>query len=301
MRRTCVSPIAAFTAICCSRRSASGPSSTCIHTCRRSPNTCALAISRHGGQECPGPRAARAPPLRTSVRRAPARSRAGLIERQHLAFVQQRDARAALGFVEVRRRHQDGDALGQKLRQQLPELAARHRIDAGGRLVEHDHLRLVDQRAGQRELLLHAAGQLIGEPPAESRQLRHLEQAIAARVEVAHAVDLREERDVLVDAEVAVEREALRQVADRAGDVAVLLRPDPCRARGSLPLSTCSSPQIARIAVVLPAPSGPISPNISPRSTLNDTPRSASTLPYRLTTFVNSIAFMVSWSRDRCR
>ncbi len=35
----------------------------------------------------------------------------------------------------------------------------------------------------------------------------------------------------------------------------------------------CSSPQIARIAVVLPAPSGPISPNISPRLTLNDTPR----------------------------
>ena len=46
-----------------------------------------------------------------------------------------------------------------------------------------------------------------------------------------------------------------------------------------LPASTCSSPQMARIAVVLPAPSGPISPNISPRSTLNDTPRKASTLP----------------------
>ena len=41
-------------------------------------------------------------------------------------------------------------------------------------------LRLVNQRAGERELLLHAAGQLIGEPAAKLRELRHLEQPIAA-------------------------------------------------------------------------------------------------------------------------
>ncbi len=57
-----------------------------------------------------------------------------------------------------------------------------------------------------------------------------------------------------------------------------------------LPASMCISPQMARIAVVLPAPSGPISPNISPRLTLNDTPLKASTLPYRLTTLLNSMA-----------
>src|SRR6185436_4226063 len=110
------------------------------------------------------------------------------------------------------------DALREKLRQQLPEFAARYRIDAGGRLVEHDHRRLVHQRAGQRELLLHAAGELIGQAPAELRELRHVEQPIAARVKVADTVDLREEGDVFVDAQVAVERETLREVADRAGD-----------------------------------------------------------------------------------
>ena len=185
-----------------------------IQTCRRSPKTCALAMSRWPASLS---RASRGDGTTTSnsVPVSPARSRARLVEREHLALVQQRDARAALGFVEVRRRHQDGDALREELRQQLPELAARHRVDAGRRLVEHDDLRLVDQRAGQRELLLHAAGELVGEPAAELRELRHLEQAIAPRVEVAHAVDLGEERDVLVDAEIAVEREALRQVADR--------------------------------------------------------------------------------------
>jgi hypothetical protein len=71
-------------------------------------------------------------------------------------------------------------------------------------------------------------------------------------------VDLGEEGDVLVDGQVAIETEALRQVADAAGDGAVLA---------------------SRIAVVFPAPSGPISPNISPRPTSKLTPSSARVAP----------------------
>ena len=40
--------------------------------------------------------------------------------------------------------------------------------------------RLVHERAGERELLLHAARQLIGETRPERRQLRQLEQPLAA-------------------------------------------------------------------------------------------------------------------------
>ena len=40
---------------------------------------------------------------------------------------------------------------------QLPELAPRQRIDAGGRLVEDQQFRIVDQSAAQAKLLLHAA------------------------------------------------------------------------------------------------------------------------------------------------
>jgi hypothetical protein len=123
----------------------------------------------------------------------------------------------------VGRGHQDSDALREELREELPEFAARHQVDTGRRLIEDDDLRLMHQRARQREFLLHAAGQLIGKPAPELRQLRHLEQAIAARTKIADPVDLGEERDVLVDAQVAVEREALREIADRSGDVAVLL------------------------------------------------------------------------------
>ena len=45
-----------------------------------------------------------------------------------------------------------------------------------------------------------------------------------------------------------------------------------------------SRPQASRIAVVLPAPSGPIKPNISPRRTAIDMLSSARSGPYRLVT-----------------
>ena len=102
------------------------------------------------------------------------------VEGDDFAFVQQRDPVAALGFVQVRRADENRDALLQELREELPELAARHRIDAGRRLVEQDHARLVDQRARERELLLHASRQPVREPGPELHELRQLEQPRAA-------------------------------------------------------------------------------------------------------------------------
>ena len=77
-----------------------------IRTCARSPNICTSAT--------PGMRAqhlGRAPVIgdddleeRAGQRRA---QRVGPIEREQPSLVQQRDARAALGLVEVRRRHHD--------------------------------------------------------------------------------------------------------------------------------------------------------------------------------------------------
>ena len=50
----------------------------------------------------------------------------------NLAQMHQRDAMAALGFIEIGRSHADGQALGGEMRQRVPEFAARDRIDAGG-------------------------------------------------------------------------------------------------------------------------------------------------------------------------
>ena len=51
---------------------------------------------------------------------------------------------------------------------------------------------------------------------AERRELRHVSSRSRAGAVVTHAVDLGEERDVLVDGQVAVETESLRQIADSA-------------------------------------------------------------------------------------
>ena len=67
-----------------------------------------------------------------------------------------------------------------RTREQLPELPPRHRIHARRRLVEQDDLGFVHERARERQLLLHAAGEPVGQAGAERRELRHLEQPRAA-------------------------------------------------------------------------------------------------------------------------
>ncbi len=47
---------------------------------------------------------------------------------------------------------------------QIPELASREGIDAGGRLIEDEQVRIMDQGTAQSELLLHATGELAGGP-----------------------------------------------------------------------------------------------------------------------------------------
>ena len=53
------------------------------------------------------------------------------------------------------------------------QLGHRDRVEAGERLVEHDHLRVVHQGRGQLQPLLHAAGQLVRpiRPPVTKAQL----------------------------------------------------------------------------------------------------------------------------------
>ena len=55
-----------------------------------------------------------------------------------LAVVNVRDVAAAFGFIHVVRGDEERDAVAGKLEQQIPELAARDRIDARGGLVEEE-------------------------------------------------------------------------------------------------------------------------------------------------------------------
>ncbi len=59
------------------------------------------------------------------------------------------------------------------MRERIPELAARDRIDAGGRLIQQQHAWLRDQRASQRQLLFHPTAQSTSQPALESIHIEH--------------------------------------------------------------------------------------------------------------------------------
>ncbi len=87
------------------------------------------------------------------------------------------------------------------------------------RLVHQQQLRLVDQRAGQRDALLLAAGQLAGPPLGEAVEL-HQAQGIERRVASTSALARRRTREreghVLGDAHVREQGVALEHHADVA-------------------------------------------------------------------------------------
>ena len=93
------------------------------------------------------------------------------VDREQASALNQRDAVAAVGFVHVRRRDEDRQPAAFEPAEQIPELAARHRVDAGRRLVEKQDLGTMHERAAERELLLHAARQRAGAAILERLEL----------------------------------------------------------------------------------------------------------------------------------
>ncbi len=69
-----------------------------------------------------------------------------------------------LGFVHIRGGHQHAHAgaIATNAGNQLPELITGQGIDASGGLIENQQIRVVNQRAAQPQLLLHAARELAG-------------------------------------------------------------------------------------------------------------------------------------------
>src|SRR5439155_22075774 len=125
------------------------------------------------------------------------------------------NAMTALRLVQVRRRQDDGDALARELGERVPELATRDRIDTSRRLVQEKNAGLGDQRAGERQLLLHAAAEPAGEPVREALHSKHREIAVAALLDVArdHSSELADVAQVLGYAQVWVEAERLGEIA----------------------------------------------------------------------------------------
>ncbi|MCY1417919.1 hypothetical protein D9M71_334650 [compost metagenome] len=149
---------------------------------------------------------------------------------EHPALVHRHQPVEALGLVHVGGRHQHAHArmAGADAFDQLPELAARQRIDAGGGLVEDQQVGIVDQRAAQPELLLHAAGQLARRPLGEGREAGAVQQVGDAPLALGLLVaeQAAEEVDVLEHRQRRVEilAQPLRHVGDARADPAAVRR-----------------------------------------------------------------------------
>ena len=142
----------------------------------------------------------------------------------------------------------------------------RLRVEAGGRLVEQQDLGPVDQRAGDGQPALHAAGEVLDLGARLLGELDELQQLVApladlrAREPEVAAVDV----EVVAHGELGVEGVLLRAHADPGPDPRAVGR----RVEAEDAQLTASSPgetaAIIRIVLDLPAPLGPRKPNASP-------------------------------------
>ena len=190
-----------------------------------------------------------------------------------------------LGLVHVVRGQHERDAPLLEPEQPLPHQVPGLRIEAGRRFVEQHELGLVDQRPGDREPPLHAAGQrldLVVGPLGELDEVEQLRRPLAGHP-ARNAEVARVDGDVLRDGQLGVERVLLGAHAEPTPDLpgrrATGSRP---RMRSVPPVGGDTQP-IIRIVEDLPAPLGPRKPNASPGATSTSIPSTAVKSPKRFT------------------
>ena len=144
------------------------------------------------------------------------RDRGWVVDRENASALNERNAIASIRFVHVWRRHDDREARRLELCEQVPEFAARHRVDAGRRLVEKQEPRPVHQCTAECELLLHATRQRGGATRLERLQLAVDRRDLLVLLFDGGAEHRCEEAEVLLDTEVGIQREAAGHITDLA-------------------------------------------------------------------------------------
>ena len=127
---------------------------------------------------------------------------------------------APLALVEVGRGDKDGHSVFPHPVQDLPELLPGDRIDAVRRFVEDEEFWLVNENAGQAQLLFHSAGEVARRSVREGEEVGKAEVEGLPRLTFrsADSEDIHEKIDVFIDRQVLVEAETLGHVADPVFD-----------------------------------------------------------------------------------
>ena len=126
----------------------------------------------------------------------------------------------ALGLVHVGggHDHAHAGAINADTVNKIPELRSRQRVHAGRRLIENQKIRVMDQRAAQAELLLHAPGEFACRALQEFEQPGGLGELIDALAALCGSMteQAREELQILLDRErrIQVLAQPLRHIGD---------------------------------------------------------------------------------------
>ena len=141
----------------------------------------------------------------------------------HLAAVDDGDALAQLlGFLEVMRGQNHRHARGVHFLDQLPQLAAQFDVDAGCRLIEHQHWRLMHQRLGDQQPPPHAARERARISARLVLQMHRAQQIHRAAQGLGHAPQAGSVFQHFIGRKKGIEDDFLRHNADRALGVAHL-------------------------------------------------------------------------------
>ena len=174
------------------------------------------------------------------------------IERHDSPLLQHRDAAAQrFGFLEVVRGEHDRVAVAVQPAYESPQRLPQLDVDAGGRLVEHDHRRLVHERLRDEHAPFHAA-----------RKRAHVRVGLAGEIEVlhhlvdpggviAHAVVTRLDRERFAHGEERIEHELLRHHPERLAGLPVLAHDvvtHHARSAGGGDRQTCDDADESRFA-----------------------------------------------------
>src|SRR6185437_3352079 len=101
----------------------------------------------------------------------------------------------------------------------VPEIAPRLWIDAGGRLVQEQELRIGKRAGPERKPLLPATGEFAGQLRLAAIEPEPPDHLARGAARIGHTIEPGDELQILPHREVLIERKALRHVADPALDL----------------------------------------------------------------------------------
>ena len=187
----------------------------------------------------------------------------------HAAAMQEHDlAGESLGLVQIVRRHHHFDAARDDRADDIFDRFGRSRVEACGRLVEQQNLRLLGQCARERKAMLLAAGELpcrtIAEPVEADERAELAGACLAFRAR--HAGGRQRITDVAAGA--ATKHRRALEHHGAMGRCHVLAG----RPRSRVRAWARTKPMMSRSRVVLPAPFGPISTVGDPAASTSEMP-----------------------------